>query len=72
MKIEDPCFRCTLPDCDDKHPKCPRNVILASARRKRKAGQPLTDQETELFREYNREATMLMRARASDASHEHS
>ena len=50
-----PCFRCTLPDCDEDSPDCARKAVIASARRKMKAKEQLTDEEREQFREYHRE-----------------
>jgi hypothetical protein len=46
---QDPCFRCTLKDCDEKHPQCAVRLLHRRYQKKVRAGRhgEVTDEERE-------------------------
>lgn len=68
MTLPDPCFRCTLPDCDETDSSCLRRAVFRSAANKRRRDEPLTDEESIVWRETRRDWKRASRARSAETA----
>ncbi|EDQ33915.1 hypothetical protein HPDFL43_05660 [Hoeflea phototrophica DFL-43] len=66
MTLPDPCFHCTLPDCDETDPGCLRRAVFRTASAKRKRNEPLTDEELLIYRETRRDWKRTSRDRSAE------